>query len=141
MMRVDFYIVNGEQEHDREIFACRLAEKAYKQGHRVVLRTTDEAQTYALDNLLWTFNPGSFVPHGCDKNDIDNPVRVEHELTADSQHDVLINLNEKAVIELTAFSRIAEIVNQDPSRRSLARQRYKQYRESGLEVNSHNVNK
>lgn len=139
-MRVDFYIVNGEQEHDREIFACRLAEKAYKQGYRVVLRSTDEAQTYALDNLLWTFNSGSFVPHSCDKHDTDSPVRVEHDLSTDAQYDILINLNEKAAIELTSFSRVAEIVNQDPSRRTLARQRYTLYRENGLEISSHHVN-
>lgn len=138
-MRVDFYVVNGQQERDREVFACRLVEKAYKEGHRIVLCTSDEAQSYAIDNLLWSFSQGSFVPHSMDKDDADNPVVICHELVGDTQQDLLINLNTQAPADPSKYARIVEIVNEDPERRALARQRYKMYRDKGFEVSSHNV--
>ena len=138
-MRVDFYVVNGQQERDREIFACRLAEKAYKQGLQILLRTSDEAQTYAIDNLLWSYSQGSFVPHSADRNDKDSPVRVWHEQCAEDQADLLINLNTRGPIDPAAYARIAEVINEDPERRAMARERYKTYRDQGFEVSSHNV--
>jgi DNA polymerase-3 subunit chi len=63
MTRVDFYILPPGDERQRLVFACRLTEKAYRQGLTVYLRAGDETTASQLDQLLWTFRQGSFVPH------------------------------------------------------------------------------
>lgn len=44
----------------------RLLEKAHAAGHRVLVHCADEAQVKALDQHLWTYDEGSFLPHGAD---------------------------------------------------------------------------
>ena len=45
--------------------ACKLAEKAYLASQSVLVWHTDRGELEALDELLWTFADGSFVPHEC----------------------------------------------------------------------------
>jgi DNA polymerase-3 subunit chi len=44
----------------------RLLEKAHAAGHRILVHCADAAQVKALDQQLWTYDEGSFLPHGCD---------------------------------------------------------------------------
>jgi DNA polymerase-3 subunit chi len=44
----------------------RLLEKAHAAGHRILVHCADEAQLKALDQHLWTYEDGSFLPHGAD---------------------------------------------------------------------------
>jgi len=46
-----------------EVVLPRLIEKAYEAGHRIVVRAP-EAMLARLDELLWTYDDGSFLPHG-----------------------------------------------------------------------------
>jgi DNA polymerase-3 subunit chi len=41
--------------------------------------------------------------------------------------------------DVNAYERIAEIVDVDPERKRTARERYKQYREQGCTLESHNL--
>ena len=47
----------------------RLLERVVEQGHRVAIRSNDPARLKALDELLWTYDEGSFLPHGRDGDD------------------------------------------------------------------------
>ena len=42
----------------------RLVEKALGTGRQVVIQTGSQARTEALDDLLWSYDPNSFLPHG-----------------------------------------------------------------------------
>ena len=42
----------------------KLLEKALARGWRVVVQTVDDLRLKALDDLLWTYAPESFLPHG-----------------------------------------------------------------------------
>ena len=44
-------------------WACRLAEQAAEQGSHVYLQTAGQAEVQRLDELLWTYNDRSFLPH------------------------------------------------------------------------------
>ncbi len=46
-----------------ETVAPRLVRKALEAGHRVLLHAADPDRLAALDALLWTFDPASFLPH------------------------------------------------------------------------------
>ena len=41
-----------------------LVERSLERGWRVVVETGDEASLPTLDDLLWTYRPESFLPHG-----------------------------------------------------------------------------
>src|SRR5579863_7194568 len=61
--RVDFYVIEGAAAAARLKVACRLAEKAHLASQRALIWHADRAELEAVDELLWTFAEGSFVPH------------------------------------------------------------------------------
>ncbi|MDH3805563.1 MAG: DNA polymerase III subunit chi, partial [Gammaproteobacteria bacterium] len=63
MARIDFYILKQAGQHSRQSFACRLAEKAYRLDNTVHIQVGSHSDAERLDELLWTFRDGSFVPH------------------------------------------------------------------------------
>lgn len=46
----------------------RLLEKAMGSKRHILVQTDSPERTDALDQLLWTFEPGSFLPHGTAKD-------------------------------------------------------------------------
>src|SRR6185437_2306375 len=61
--RVDFYIIEDPSSAARLKLACKLTEKAYLASQSVLVWHTDPAELRVFDEMLWTFNDGSFVPH------------------------------------------------------------------------------
>jgi hypothetical protein len=61
--RVDFYVLKSAAAPQRWAFACRLTEKAYLKDLKIVIVNDTLADAKALDELLWTFNERSFIPH------------------------------------------------------------------------------
>ena len=143
MSRVDFYVLSEEAVDARLRFACRLAEKAVDHGQRVYVQTGSHAEALRLDELLWTFSDGSFLAH-----EVANGSPASHERVmvmlgdadAPATHrQLLINLTDRLPGEVSAYERIAEIVDVDPERKRLSRERYKQYRDQGCALESHNL--
>ena len=143
MSRVDFYVLSQEGGDARLRVACRLAEKAVEQGKRVYLQTASLADTQRLDELLWTFNDRSFLPH-----EVATAAGASHErvmillgeAVAPATHrQLLVNLTDALPASVDAYERVAEIVDPDPERKRLSRERYKAYREQGCELESHNL--
>ncbi len=62
-LRVDFYILDDASATGRLKLACKLAEKAYLAAQSVLIWHSQPDELKALDELLWTFRDGSFVPH------------------------------------------------------------------------------
>ena len=58
-----FYLLDDPSGRARDLAVCRLAHKAFALGHRVFILTGDGAEAGRLDDLLWSFSAGSFVPH------------------------------------------------------------------------------
>jgi DNA polymerase-3 subunit chi len=141
--RADFYILSAESPDARLRFACRLAEKAYELGKRIYIQTQSLPEAQRLDDLLWTFNEGSFLPH-----EISNGSPPSHEKTIiligagdapPTHRELLINLTNTLPAALDSYERIAEVVDTDVERKRLSRERYKAYRERGLALDTHNV--
>lgn len=138
-MKIDFYVINGMQEQAREQFTCRLIEKALGLGNRIMLRTRDADQSNRLDELLWTYRQDSFVPHSMDTGDSLTQVCINHSSVSNSHCDLLINLADSISPDFESYTRVAEIINDDPQQRTAGRTRFREYRERGHEVDSHNV--
>jgi len=139
MQRADFYILDTGADPGR--FACNLASKAWKQGHTLHILAPDRDAALGLDSLLWTFRDISFLPHAVLGDDETGavPITIGWPETTLRQGDVLINLSTHSPEQAAGFARIAEIVPADDDLRRQARTRYRQYREQGFELHSHDL--
>jgi DNA polymerase-3 subunit chi len=140
MTDIDFYILASEAPHAREIMACRLAEKVYKLGRTVHIHTSSAAESQALDQLLWTFRAGSFVPHTLaanDRDDMATPVVIGHAIEPKQNTDVLINLGDSVPLFFSRFNRVSEIITD--REKTAGRERFRFYRDRGYPLKSHKI--
>ena len=142
-MRVDFYVLSQDLPDARLRWACQLAEQAAEQGARVYVQTSGHAEAQRLDDLLWTYKDGSFLPHeifaGSPASHARVMVLLGEAAAPPSHRQLVVNLTEAIPAELEQYERLAEIVDVDPERKRIARERYRQYRERGCTLESHNV--
>lgn len=143
--RVSFYVLSGAEPAARLSYACRLAEKAYKLENRIHAHAGDSAMARRLDELLWTFRQGSFVPHEL----LTPALQPEAPITIGSADadgpieppaaDLLINLADDVPAFFKRYPRIAEIIDGSPASREAGRARHRFYRDQGLEPETHEV--
>lgn len=141
MTQIDFYILADTSPTAGELFACKLVEKAYHLKHAVYIYASTQPQAQHLDELLWTFNQGSFLPHTINSREhsTGEPIVIGYTEQTTAFQDVLINLGEEVPAFFSQFERVAEIVSGDENSRTRARQRYKFYRDRGYALNTHNI--
>ncbi len=142
MARVDFYILSQAGQHSRYAFACRLAEKAYRLDNTVHIHAASREDAGRLDDLLWTFRDGSFVPHhmiGKENSEQQSPVVIGCQGDPVDERDLLINLCDEIPECAGAFARVAELVTSDNDCKQLSRKRFAAYRDQGHTLETHNV--
>jgi DNA polymerase-3 subunit chi len=142
MTRVDFYLSRDDKPDSQMRLACRLAEKAWKLGHSIYIHLADANDGKALDDLMWTFRDGSFVPHGHinDTASATDPVLIGWQAEPpDDRHDVLINLSGEVPAFFSRFQRVAEIVSGAETAKTRARERYRFYRDRGYDLTTHDL--
>lgn len=141
MTQVDFYILQDSQPGARPLFTCRLTEKVFRQGHQVYINTASSQQLEQLDDLLWTFREGSFLPHAVYEADTGDkpPILLGHAVEPDGPSDVLLNLSSELPPFFSRFSRVAELVGGDATQLDAARERYRFYKDRGYTLNTHNL--
>ena len=114
MTRVDFYNIPETGSYDR--FVCRIAGKAWNEGHdiHVHARTREEAEN--LDDLFWTYKDISFLPHtlNSDNEAASTPISIGWSGTMPQAKQVLINLCDDIPDFVNSFIRVIEIVAADP---------------------------
>lgn len=142
MTEVSFYLVEDGAENAGMRFACRLAEKAHAQGRRLYFHVENEAAGAALDELLWTFRQGSFIPHApaaaLEGEDDPTPVAIgTGGEPPPGFDDVLVNLTAEVPDFFSRFHRTVEIVT--PATRDAGRRRYRFYQERGYSLETHRV--
>lgn len=145
MTRIDFYVLKEGTSQQRPVFACRLAEKAFGHGLRIYIHADDAGECARLDELLWTFRDGSFLPHlpvdeaGRSDPDHVTPILVGHGDEPGDGDGLLINLAGSVPAFFSRFQRVAEIVSGDEADRALARERFRFYRDRGYEMETHTL--
>ncbi len=139
--RVDFYVLPEVNADARLRFACRLTEKAYKLEHRAYAHVAGAAQARELDELLWTFRRGSFIPHEIAGTtpEVSAPVTISHDDGAAVGGDLLINLTDTIPPFFDQFARIVEIIDASPDGRRTGRERFAFYRDNGYEPDTHKL--
>ena len=138
--RVDFYVPSSDTPEERYTLACRVTEKAFQSGKQVYLYCQTPDQLTQMDERLWTFSLNSFIPHGL-LGETDELVRVILGCDDPSPDvaEIVISMANTPVSTFNLFSRVAEIVGTDDSERQLARNRFKFYRDNGVEPVTHKV--
>lgn len=141
MTRIDFYVLPGTETRDRHLTACRLAEKAYRLGHRLYIQTASMHEEALLDDLLWTFRQNSFLPHTRwhGAGDAESPILLGHAPPPKFLHEVLIHLADPIPDAFDCFTRLVEIINAEETTRQAARRRYRFYKERGLSPVTHQL--
>jgi DNA polymerase-3 subunit chi len=142
--RVDFYVLKSGAAKQRFSFACRLTEKAYLRDLKIVIVNDTLADAQALDEMLWTFNERSFIPHKVclDEHSVDpaTPVHLTLQSSAiPSAADLLVNLAHCLPAQFQGYKRIAEIIDADEERRRLGRERFKAYRDQKIALETHQI--
>ena len=141
--RVDFYVLKSAAARQRWAFACRLIEKAYSRDLSVIIVNDTPADAQALDDLLWTFNERSFIPHKVcmDEQSMDPATKVHLAAlpAALPAADLLVNLSARLPAHWERYPRIAEIIDADEDRRRLGRERFKTYRDLKVTLETHQL--
>lgn len=133
MPRIEFYVLSTAVPAERLRAACQLAMKAWRAGMPVFLRGSDAQQCSEVDELLWRFKAESFVPHSLYQDDAQAPVVIGLDEEPGSAQGVLINLGSTLSPQVERFSRVIEIVNQEPDLLTACRENFRSYRQRGYD--------
>jgi DNA polymerase III subunit chi len=141
MPKIDFYILATDNENHRLEFVCRLIEKAYKNQRRIYVHAKDRDAAHQLDELLWTYRDECFLPHhlyGEGPNPLP-PIQIGFDIKPDQHRDILINLHSTIPDFFTQFSRVCEVISNDPDCQAAARDNYRAYRAQGHDITTHKL--
>ena len=137
MAEISFYILPTQSQHERLLFACKLIEKAYRSGCFCYVLTDTAGQSQQIDNLLWTFRAGSFIPHQLYTGDIP---AIEQVLIGSLPAPVQW---QKTVINLSSqcanAERVLEILDNSEATKAVGRERYRHYKEAGHNLTTHKM--
>jgi len=141
-MKIDFYLILNEAPQSAWLFTCRLIDKAYQAGHRIYVYLDTQDDAYAFDELLWSFDPQSFIPHHIQGEGPNPPppVQLGHfPQTPPKITDVLINLSTSIPDFYPQFQRICEIVGPLEEQKTRKREHYRIYQQTGKKIHIHQV--
>lgn len=144
MTQVDFYILDSDSDEARLRLACRIVDKATQLDHHVFVHSTSDDEARQLDELLWTFSQGSFIPHRVVREPLAaeprEPVLIGvNQAPAPGRWEVLVNLAAEVPDFFSRYERVAEVVDAQATRREQSRERYRFYRDRGYPLNTHQV--
>jgi len=135
MADVVFYLIQSA-EQSVESLACRLCRRAAISAKTPVFVCFDDtAALHSFDQLLWSFEPDSFVPHAID--DGQAPVCLGLQ-PPDDFKGCCLNLAARAV-DAQRFERVLEIIGADDTAKTTGRQRFRDYRQAGYSPQTHSV--
>ncbi|EGN76193.1 DNA polymerase III, chi subunit [Idiomarina sp. A28L] len=139
MARVTFYVVNNAAPAALLNAVCKLIAQQFNQRRRIVIFGQDQAQAEAVDELLWQIPAERFIPHNLvgEGPIAGTPVLIGWDQPAgelSKQRNVVFNLRHE-VPELTRhIQEIIDFVPADEAGKELARERYRHYRQLGMQM-------
>lgn len=145
MKQVKFYVMSQAEKEENsavEILACNLAANAWRLGKRVLIACETEQQALNIDEALWAREPDSFVPHNLagEVTQYPTPIEIAWKGKRNAQRrDVLISLQTELPDFINTFTQIIDFVPVDEQQKAQARERYKQYRQQGWQLETEQV--
>jgi len=115
---------------------CELAEEFYLRGQRVLVVVEDDNQGVTLDQFLWTWKKGSFLPHAYDNGTVeclDEPVVVTLREENANGARVLIAARPCPLDFMRQFQMVIDFAElYDDTLREASRSRFRAFREAGF---------
>ena len=136
MTKVTFVLLNSEQA---DVFnsASEQAAHYFRQNKRVFVYTQDQEQAHQIDEILWSFDPNSFVPHNLVGEGPKQGAPVEISWQAPTNYrQVLINLSDSVPEYCHQFQQVIDFVPTEEPAKKLARARYRHYQTLGMVVDT-----
>jgi len=132
MTTASFHIIDDSAPDALWLYCCQLCEQWVNDGQKAWLWCPDETVANHLDDLLWGFREDAFVPHSLDLDD-EAPITLGVD-EPPAGFDHLINLSGQVPADPIRFTQIIELVDHSEPERAAARERWKIYRQAGIEV-------
>lgn len=133
MTRVEFVKLNRPE---RARILCDLAEEFYLAGQRVLVMVQDDNQGLTLDQFMWTWRQGAFVPHVYQSGSVechDEPVVIVAAEDNPNGADVLLMGVPCSVDFIRHFRQVIDFAETfDDARRAESRERFRSYRDHGF---------
>jgi DNA polymerase-3 subunit chi len=134
MTNIRFYHLE-KQSLDQALPA--LLTKIYSTGKRIVIKTKDTAEAQRLSEILWTFRPDVFLPHGTSKDGHaeSQPIWLTDSDENPNGADVLILTHNVESEQIGDFGICCEMLDgRNDEHVSQARTRWKAYKDKGYDV-------
>lgn len=121
---------------DKIAAACALLSGAYAKKKPMLVYALDNTVASSVDRMLWTHSALSFVPHCRADSPLaaETPILITDNLETIAQDERLMNLSQEIPPGFSRFESLIEVVGQEESDRTAARERVKFYKDRGYEV-------
>jgi len=135
--QIDFYVHVANKLQT----LCTLAAKALARDVRMMVLTPDAETTEQVDRMLWSQPSIGFLPHCRAHHRLAplTPIIVDHLADPVVHEQLLVNLCPDSPAVFSRFERLIEIVSLDEADRTLARARFRFYRDRGYEIRTHDL--
>lgn len=139
--QVMFYLLpdnSAEEDATTHLFqACLQASICYRNNQRVYIHTNDQTSAHAIDEMLWGFEPNSFIPHNLagEGPTQGSPVEIGFQIPK-NRRPTLINLASQIPHFANNYSHIIDFVPAETNLKQAARERFKQYRQAGFHIDT-----
>ena len=113
-----------------------MAAELHGQGLRLLIRVGSEPRLRALDQALWTYEPGSFLPHGAagDGQEAEQPILLTTGDDNPNAASVVLAVDDCSAVPDEGFQRLEYLFDRnDSAGRDAARNRWREWRERGIE--------
>lgn len=142
MARIEFHILSTSGDDAQLRHACQVVEQLHQQQKSVFVYVDSDVTAQKLDELLWSFRDQAFIPHEvCSTQSPTHPrisVLIGTGNAPTAFKATLINLTDTVPPQPENTAQIIEIVDASPTHKQLARERYKQYRDQGHQLETIN---
>ena len=123
---------------DRVEGICKLLLRRARLTPHVLILCPDDGFAAQLDERLWTIHPESFLAHAIATKDMQTnsqqPILLSTSINRDNQPAVLVNGGLEIPPDVSGFAHIVDFVDGwDERLKQAARERFRTYRQMGLE--------
>ena len=143
MTDINFYVSPENGLEHRLDIALRLVKLALKHNLTIFIHTDGENTSKKIDQLLWTKEKLSFIPHNIISDDQgpvnSNKVHISHDHEPMDNCDYLINLSHQRPSFFSRFKKVAEILDNSDEILAAGRKRYAFYRDRGYTLAYHQM--
>lgn len=134
MVSINFYHLTFTS---LDIALPKLLEKIFSSGSRCLLLADSDERIEQLDKLLWTYDAGSFLPHGTEREkEVEFlPILLSTTITNINNAGFLLVTDGRMVDDVSRFERIFDIFDgKNMASVESARNRWKKYKDTGYEI-------